>query len=310
MPVDGDDAAEGADRIAGVGLHVGIGDVVADRHPARVGVLDDHACRVVETMDQAPGRFRVVEIEVAEVLAAVLRHRVPPPGATDRAIAGALLVGVLAVPQRLRPLESEVQGAGQHVGRRIAGVEPGDDRGVVGSGAGERIASEPPPRRVRQPAVLTDLGDDGLVVARIDDDADVGVVLRRRPHERRPTDVDQLDAGVGRERVQVDHDQRDRLDAVLGEISAVRLVVEVGEDAAVHLGVERHDPMAEDRREAGEVGDVGHGHTGRGDRRRGSAARDERPAQTVQCGRQLDDTRLVVDGQQRSRHSSTVAKPQ
>ena len=193
----------------------------------------------------------------------------------DGPVAGALLVRVLAVPQRLRPLEREVQRARQRVGRRIGGVEPRDDRGVVRGGVGERVAGEPPPRRVRQPAVLADLGDDGLVVGRVDDDADVGVVLGRRPHHRRPADVDQLDARVGRERVQVDDDQRDRLDAVLGEVGAVRLVVEVGEDAAVHLRVERHDAMAEDRREPGEIGDVGDRHAGRGDRRRGAAARHE-----------------------------------
>ena len=154
-------------------------------------------------------------------------------------------------------------------------VEPRDDRGVVRGGVGESVAGESPPCRVGQLTVVADLGDDGLVVGRVDDDAHVGMVLGRRPHERRTADVDQLDPRVGRERVEVDDDQRDRLDAVLGEVGAVRLVVEVGEDAAVHLRVERHDAMAEDRREPREVGDIGDRHTGRGDRRRGTAARDE-----------------------------------
>ena len=226
-------------------------------------------------MDESPRRFGVVEVEVAELLAAVLGHRVPPSGAADGPVTGSLLMRILAVPQRLRPLEREVQRARQRVGRWIGGVEPRDDRGVVRGGVRERVAGEPPARRISQSTVLADLGDDGFVVGRVDDDADVGVVLGGCPDQRRPADVDQFDPRVGRERVQVHDDQRDRLDAVLGEIGAVRFVVEIGEDAAMHLRVERHDAMTEDRREPCEIGDIGDRHAGRPDRRRGSAARDE-----------------------------------
>ena len=77
----------------------------------------------------------------------------------------------------------------------------------------------------------------------------MGVVLGRRPHHRRAADVDQLDARVAGERVQVDDDEGDRLDAVLVEVAPVLGVVEVGEDPAVDLRVQRHDAVAEDRRE-------------------------------------------------------------
>ena len=62
------------------------------------------------------------------------------------------------------------------------------------------------------------------VVRRVDDDGDAVVVLGRGPHHRRTTDVDQLDSGVGGERIEVDDDEVDRLDAVLGEIGSVRRV--------------------------------------------------------------------------------------
>ena len=43
----------------------------------------------------------------------------------------------------------------------------------------------------------------------------------------------------------------------------------------MHLRVQRDDPVPEDRREAGELGDVGDRHAGVGDRRRRAAARQE-----------------------------------
>ena len=43
-------------------------------------------------------------------------------------------------------------------------------------------------------------------------------------------------------------------------------VVEVGEDAGVHRRVQRDDAVAEDRRHAGQVGDIGDGDAGVGDR--------------------------------------------
>ena len=68
---------------------------------------------------------------------------------------------------------------------------------------------QPPRRGRRQRAVGAQLGEDRVVVGRVDHDADVGVVLGRGAHHRRPADVDQLDARIGVERVEVDH-QRGR----------------------------------------------------------------------------------------------------
>jgi hypothetical protein len=73
-------------------------------------------------------------------------------------------------------------------------------------------------------AAAVHLGEHGTVVERIDDDRHAVVVLRRGAHHRRTTDVDVLDGVVegaagprdrGGERVKVDDDEVDRLDAVL-----------------------------------------------------------------------------------------------
>jgi len=71
--------------------------------------------------------------------------------------------------------------------------------------------------------VVFHLLQHALVIGGIDDDGDIGVVLRRRAQHRRPADIDVLDrhrqravvAGNGLlERVQVHHHHVDRLDVV------------------------------------------------------------------------------------------------
>ena len=123
-PVDGDDAAERADRITRVGLLVGGRDVGGDGDAARVGVLDDDARRFVEAVHEAPRRLGVEQVEVAELLAAVLGDGVPPAAATDGAVARRLLVRVLAVAQVLDPLEAQRQCGRQLTGDLVGARHP------------------------------------------------------------------------------------------------------------------------------------------------------------------------------------------
>ena len=117
-------------------------------------------------------------------------------------------------------------------------------------------------------------------------------------HHRRSADVDQLDRRIGRERVEVRHHEVERLDPVLVHVGLVLRVRRVGEQAAVDLRVQRDHAVVEDRRDAGELGDVGDRDAGVGDRRRGPAARHERHVELVEGARELHDPGLVVDGQQ------------
>ena len=61
----------------------------------------------------------------------------------------------------------------------------------------------------------------------------------------------------------------------VGEVGQVLGVVAVGEDAAVHLRVQRHHAVAEDRREPGDLGGVGDGEARVAQRRRRAAARQQ-----------------------------------
>ena len=178
-------------------------------------------------------------------------------------------------------------------------VEPAHDLGVVGGGVGEALRASDR-RRPALSAPGPELVEHGAVVGGVDEDADVRMVLRRGADHRRPADVDQLDGRLRVERVEVGDDQVDRRDLVRRKVGLVLGIVTIGEDAAVHLRVQGHDPVAEHRRIAGEVGNVGHGHTGGSDRLRRSPRRDELDPQAVQGFGELDDAGLVVDAQQSS----------
>ena len=83
-------------------------------------------------------------------------------------------------------------------------------------------------------------------------------------------------------------------------------IVGVGEQPAVHPRVQRHDTVAEDRREPRDVGDVGDRHAGLGDRPRRPAARQQRQPSSCEASGELDHAGLVVHGQQRGGHPRRV----
>ncbi len=278
-------------------------------------MLDDGDRRAFEpageVVGQVPRRVGVEDVEVAEGDAGVLLGPVPDAGGAALAVAGALLVGVLAVAQGLLvALEGDVERRRQRGRLGIGGVEPRHDGGVVGGGVGEGLPGEAAAGGLAERAGRAHLVEDRRVVGRVDDDADVGVVLRRRPHHRRSADVDEVDAvgelaapgvagGVGvAEGVQVGHDEGERLDLVGLEVGLVLGVGGVGEDPAVDLRVEGGHPVAEDRRVAGDLLGAGHGDPGLGDGRRRAPAGDERPAGVDEAAGEVDHAGLVVDGQE------------
>ena len=268
-------------------------------------------------MGEVPGRVGIEDVEVAEGDAGVLLEPIPHAGGPSLAVPRALLVGILAVAQDLLvALEREVDGRRQRLGLLRRLVEPGDDGGVVGRRVGERLAGEATPGFVAQSTTVGDLGQDALVVGRVDDDADVGVVLGRGPHHRRPADVDDVDAAalvVGgelpaariarrlgiAERVQVRDHQGDRLDLVLLEVGLVLGIGGVGEDRAVDLRVQRGDPVSEDRRVPGDLLGGGHLDASSADRGRRTAAGHQFPPERREPLGEVDHSRLVVHGQER-----------
>ena len=109
------------------------------------------------------------------------------------------------------------------------------------------------------------------------------------------------------ERVEVGDHEVERLDAQLVELLDVGLQAAVGEDAGVHLRVQRLDPAVEALREAGQLLDLGDRDAEPLDQRGRAAGRDQRHARLVQAAGELFEPGLVVDRDQRPRDRDPVS---
>ena len=204
-----------------------------------------------------------------------------------------MLVRVLAVAQHRGavPRGADPGGEAGAVGAVGVGVaHPRRHVHVVGRGVHEGLRREP--LALLEGEAATAHGIQHVVVGRrVGDHGDARVVLGRRADHRGSADVDLLDALVGAgprghgggERVEVDHDQLERLDAEVGELGDVVGLAGVGEDAGVHPRVQRLDPALEALGEAGEVLDLGHRQAERLDERGRAAGGDQRHAGLVQA---------------------------
>ena len=211
---------------------------------------------------------------------------------------------VLAVAQRLDQPAAE----GAEIRRVVLELsrKPVRDRRIIGGGARIGFCGEAAAQRERGRALVGgEFVEHGLIVPRLDDDGDVVVVLCRRPDHRGTADVDILDAVLvtrafvdGRlERIEVDHQQIDRRDAVRLHRLGMFLVVADREQAAMHLGMQRLDPAVHHFGKAGEVGDVVYLQPCRGDRLGGAAGGDEFDAVASQRLGEFDQASFVGNGQ-------------
>ena len=141
------------------------------------------------------------------------------------------------------------------------------------------------------------------------------MVLGRGTDHGRPPDVDLLDAVVEAgatgdrlgERVQVRHHEVHPDDVVLVEGALVFGLAAIGEDPTVDTRVKCFHTPIEDLGEAGDVGDLGHGHARGGDGGCRRAGGDDLDPGLVQCRSEFLHTRLVVDRDEgpAHRHNST-----
>ena len=315
--VERDDAAERRRRISRIRVLVGVGAIGALRYAARVGVLDDHAGRTVELANAFPCRVAVGQVVEAEFLALQLlerrqraRHR--PQVAVERG----LLVRVFAVTQvhdldevavalrREQRLRAIVRERGQVVADERVVL-----RDVVERGHGQREAG----LRCQRAAVGLQLVDERRVLRRIGGDRDAREVLGGRTQHRRAADVDVFDdivEGAGRihrhayERVEIQHQQVDRFDAVLRHHRIVGPAAP--EQAAMHHRVQGLDPAVHHFREPGEVADVLDGQACIAQRLCSAAGRDQFDIEGGKRTAQVGQAGLVGHRQQRAADGQAV----
>ena len=268
-------------------------------------MLDDRDRCLRELANQLERGVGIGQVVVAQLPALDLLCGADPVRPVGH-VEGGLLVRVLAVAQ---PLPA-CRGDGQLLGQRLAQLrrQPACDRGIVGrrarKGFGRQLLAQPG----RDRALGLQRGKHRLVVIRRDHHGDARVVLGGGADHRRPADVDHLDrfvmAGAGRdrglERIEVDHHQIDRRDAECRDRGHVRIEVAACQDAAVHRGMQGFDPTVENAGRAGHRSDVDHREARLAQRARGAAGRDQRDLLVGEPARELDQTRLVPDRQQRT----------
>ncbi len=269
------------------------------------------ACLMIATagsVEVPGGPARGVGVDVVVVghlLAAQLLGAGQPARAVGVQRGG--LVGVLAVPQvgdlgERRPAELREAGARRRAARAHSPIQVGD-RDVVRRGVGEGLGG--------QPLALLEGETAGghrrqhvVVGRRRGHDGDRRVVLRCRADHGRPADVDLLDALVGgragrhglAEGVQVGDHEVERLDAELRELLDMGLEAAVGEDAGMHLGVQRLDAAVETLGEPGQVLDLGDRDAERLDPGGRAAGRHQRDTGLVEAADEVVEAGLVVDG--------------
>ena len=229
-------------------------------------------------------------------------------------VEGAELVRVLAVAQVALLLDHHRQprredGAG-------GGVEVARDLGVVGRGQRERLGRQLLPRLGADPAERLDVAQDRCVLRRARDRRHAREVLRRRPQQRHAADVDLLQRlvesrvrlahGLG-ERVEVDDDDVDLLDAALGQLIEVIGLIATCEQPGEDLRMKRLDPAAQDLGGVGQIADrpdAGDARIGQvGARSVGGECLD---AGIGQAAGELDDAFAVTDGEKGAQSTSPV----
>src|SRR5919107_1239526 len=244
---------------------------------------------------------------------------------TDLGVVGRSLVWVFPGPQPRGLLVLDRTPVGKVFGLPVGRfgdpfnllTKPARDRRVVGGG--------PPERRERQaaarflgylPFVLE--GRQYIVVElRRGDNRNGPEVLRGGPQHRWSSDVYLLDsllfgsaAGDGLlEGIEVDADEVYRPDILLDELLYVIGVSQVGEDAAVDLGVQRLDPPAEYLGRARHLGDGNNLDSGFRERLCGPPGRDDLEPHPGEPPREVLDPPLVRYRDQRPPlHTSTLPR--
>ena len=181
-------------------------------------MLDDHAGDALPRRHRHHRGVDVQEIVERQLLPVELLH--VSQARLVSHVQRRALMRVLAVAQRLLPLEHEAQcGRQGFLGTR----QVAEDRGVVRGRVGEDFRRERAPL-IRRDSSIFQSGDNRGIVVRVDDHDHRRVVLRRRAQHRGATDVDLFDRLCERrvrlrhgfaKRIEVHRHEVDRGDAVL-----------------------------------------------------------------------------------------------
>ena len=208
-------------------------------------------------------RVGVVDIVVGELLALHLSRRCNAGGDGPRVIEGGALMRVLAIAQAQSELaaESPVGRGGEiHFLR-----EPVRDCRIIHGRPRECFLRELLAQLPRRGAAMRrHFGEEQLVIAGIDDNRDIVVILGGGADHRRAADVDIFDAIVERsaagdrclERIKIHDKDIDRRDAMRQHRCLMFGVFPYRQKPAVNFRMQGFHPSVHEFREAGQFGDL------------------------------------------------------
>ena len=273
-------------------------------------MFDDYARGRIKTFHALPRSVGIGNVVEAELLAVQLfgRHQRTRCGVQIPVKRG-LLVRVFAVAQILQFHETSIGLARE---QRVAaiGLNTGQvvrNRTVVLADAVERCNRQRKFGLVSQPATGFQLIQHHRVLRRISEHAHILPVLCRRANHGRATNVDVLDRVFQRaawfghrrfKRIQVNHQQVDRVDTVGLESSHVFGHIPARQQAAMHLGVQCFDAAVQHFGETRQLRHFRHRQARICEQFGCTAGRDQLDAECMQCLREFEDAGFVRDGEQ------------
>ena len=279
-------------------------------------MLDDNTSRGalgVELSDGFISRVGVVDVVVGQFLALQLACGGDTGTALGRFVERGLLVRILAVAQCLDQLAAE----GAEVRRfdlQLIG-EPVRNRSIIGCRACIGFLRQFLAQRKSGRAIVrSEFIQHSLIVGRLDHHSHIVMIFCRRANHRRAADIDILDAVFfgrafvdGRfERIEIDHQEIDRGDAVVLHAAGVIGVIADREQAAMHVGMQCLDPPIHHFRKACEIGDVADFQSGIGDGLGGAAGGDQFDALVGECTGEFDQAGLVGNGEKCARDAARM----
>ena len=263
-------------------------------------MLERYAARLGEIAHDIEGGSGVLDIVIGHLFALQLLGRGEREGnGLLSSVELGLLVGVLAITERLLEVVFEEQllveaGLLAHIG---------SDAAVVLGGVGIRLSGELQAGVKRGVAAFANLGKHTIVVRRVANDSNIVVVLGRRAEHRGTAYVDLLDGFCHRsalfgdglaERIEIDADQVDELNAVLTECLQVARHIAACQQSTMHLGVEGLDTTIADFGETRHLGDTDGGDTCLLEKTPGTAGGDDVPTTLFQTLYEGNESRLVA----------------
>ena len=275
--VEGDDAAERAGGVGGIGQTVGGQGVFRHGHAARVGVFHNHAGCLLKRFHCFPSRIGIGNVVVGQFFALQLAvGRKAAGGGVNVAVKSSLLVRVFAVAHFLHLHPALVELFGKFVHARFAGEffvrhagQVIGNHAVILRGVAECFARQVEAGFVGQPAArLLQFADNSIEIGIVGDDGDVFPVFGGGTHHGGAADVDVFNrvfqcAGCfgdgGGKRIQVHAHQIDIADAVFLHFGHVLVQIAAPQNPAVDFRMQRFHAAVQHFGEAGVVGHFNHG---------------------------------------------------